>query len=175
VLVTLTRACRDGERLRARYRDQRGRETDRRLDPHRLVTTARRWYLVARDVDRDAWRTLRVDRLLDVEATSHRVVIEDPPDPVALVQSAISTTAYRHQARVELAAPLADIEPRVPPTTGVLEAIDADRTMLTTCGDDLDVMVFHLLALDVDFVVHGPAALRAHVERVRHRLTGAGR
>ena len=58
VLVTLTRACRDGERLRARYRDQRGRETDRRLDPHRLVTTARRWYLVARDVDRDAWRTL---------------------------------------------------------------------------------------------------------------------
>ena len=107
VLVTLTRACRDGERLRARYRDQRGRETERRLDPHRLVTTARRWYLVARDVDRDAWRTLRVDRLLSVEATGHRVTIDDPPDPVALVQSAISTTAYRHQARVELAAPLA--------------------------------------------------------------------
>ena len=92
------------------------------LDPHRLVTTARRWYLVARDVDRDAWRTLRVDRLLSVEATGHRVTIEDPPDPVALVQAAISTTPYRHQARVELAAPLADVEPRVPPTTGILEA-----------------------------------------------------
>jgi predicted DNA-binding transcriptional regulator YafY len=175
VLVTLTRACRDGERLRARYRDQRGRETDRRLDPHRLVMTARRWYLVARDVDRDAWRTLRVDRLLGVEATGHRVVIEDPPDPVALVQSAISTTAYRHQARVELAAPLADVEARVPPTTGILEALDAERTMLTTGGDDLDLIVFHLLALDVDFVVHEPPALRAHIERVRHRLARAVR
>jgi predicted DNA-binding transcriptional regulator YafY len=175
VLVTLTRACRDGERLRARYRDQRGRETERRLDPHRLVTTARRWYLVARDVDREAWRTLRVDRLLSVEATGHRVTIDDPPDPVALVQSAISTTAYRHQARVELAAPLADVEARVPPTTGILEAIDAERTMLTTGGDDLDLIVFHLLALDVDFVVHEPPALQAHIERVRHRLAQAVR
>jgi predicted DNA-binding transcriptional regulator YafY len=175
LLVTLTRACRDGERLRARYRDQRGHETERRLDPHRLVTTARRWYLVARDVDRAAWRTLRVDRFVDVEATGHRVVIEDPPDPVALVQAAISTTAYRHQARVELAAPLAAVEPRVPPTTGILEPIDDQRTMLTTGGDDLDLIVFHLLTLGVDFVVHEPPALRDHITAVRARLAGAVR
>ncbi len=85
VLVTLTRACRDGERLRVRYRDIRGRVTERRLDPHRLVSTARQWYLVARDVERAGWRSFRVDRLLAVEATGHQVAIEDPPDPVAFV------------------------------------------------------------------------------------------
>jgi predicted DNA-binding transcriptional regulator YafY len=175
VLVTLTRACRDGERLRARYRDGHGRETARRLDPHRLVSTARRWYLVARDVDRSAWRTLRVDRLLAVEATGHRVVIEDPPDPVAFVQAAISTTAYRHQARVELAASLAAVAPLVPPSTGILEAVGDDRTMLTTGGDDLDLIVFHLLALGVDFVVHEPPALRDHLARVTRRLAAAVR
>jgi predicted DNA-binding transcriptional regulator YafY len=175
VLVTLARACRDGERLRARYRDGRGRESERRIDPHRLVSTARRWYLVARDVDRAAWRTLRVDRLLDVEATGHRVVIEDPPDPVAFVQAAISTAAYRHQARVELAAPLAAVVPLVPPTTGILEPIGDDRTMLTTGGDDLDVIVFHLLTLGVDFVVHEPPALRDHIALVSRRLAAAVR
>ena len=175
VLVTLTRACRDSERLRARYRDRRGRETERRLDPHRLVVTARRWYLVARDVDQDAWRTLRVDRLLDVAGTGHRVTIEEPPDPVALVQAAISTAPYQHQARVALAAPLAAVEPRVPPTTGVLAAIDESHTMLTTGGDDLDGIVFHLLSLGVDFVVHEPPALREHIETLRRRLAGAVR
>jgi predicted DNA-binding transcriptional regulator YafY len=175
VLVTLTRACRDGERLRARYRDGRGHETDRRLDPHRLVSTARRWYLVALDVDRAAWRTLRVDRLLDVEATGHRVVIEDPPDPVTFVQAAISTNAYRYQARVELAAPLADVAQLVPPSTGILEALGDDRTMLTTGGDDLDVIVFHLLALGVDFIVHEPAALGDHIAVVSRRLAAAVR
>jgi hypothetical protein len=37
------------------------------------------------------------------------------------------------------------------------------------------VIVFHLLTLDVDFVVHEPPALRAHIERVRRRLAGAVR
>ena len=63
----------------------------------------------------------------------------------------------------------------MPPTTGILEAIDADRTMLTTGGDDLDLIVFHLLTLDVDFVVHEPPALQAHIERVRARLATAVR
>ena len=53
VLVTLTRACRDGERLRVRYRD-RARSGDRA--PPRSAPPGharrRRWYLVARDVDR---------------------------------------------------------------------------------------------------------------------------
>jgi predicted DNA-binding transcriptional regulator YafY len=173
VLVTLARACRDGERLRVHYRDGRGRETDRRLDPHRLVSTSRRWYLVARDVDREAWRSLRVDRLLSVEATGHRTTIDDPPDPVAFVQAAVSTTAYRHQARVELAAPVDVVAPLVPPSTGILEPIDQRRTMLTTGGDDLDVIVFHLLTLGIDFVVHEPPALREHIAVVARRLAAA--
>ena len=52
----------------------------------------------------------------------------------------------------------------MPPTTGVLEAIDADRTMLTTGGDGLDLIVFHLLTLDVDFVVHEPRRAAAHID-----------
>jgi predicted DNA-binding transcriptional regulator YafY len=173
LLVTLSRACRDSERLRVRYRDGRGRESERTLDPHRLVQTPRRWYLVARDCERESWRTFRVDRLLDVTPTGHVVALTDPPEPVAFVQSAITTAPYRYQARVELAAPIDDVRVLVPPTVGVLEPIDARRTMLTTGADDVQALVAHLARLGVDFTVHEPDELRAAVATAGRRLTEA--
>jgi predicted DNA-binding transcriptional regulator YafY len=173
LLVTLSRACRDSERLRARYRDGRGRHSERTIDPHRLVQTPHRWYLVAHDRDRNAWRTFRVDRLLDVVATGHLVRLEHPPDPVPFVQQAITTAPYRHQARVELAAPIDDVRPLVPATAGALTPIDAERTMLTTGADDLRVIVFHVLGLGVDFTVHDPPSLRDELAALGARLTAA--
>jgi predicted DNA-binding transcriptional regulator YafY len=175
LLVTLSRACRDSERLRARYRDGRGRDSERTLDPYRLVQTPRRWYLVAHDRDRDGWRTFRVDRLLDVEPTGHIVPRADAPDPVAFVQAAITTAPYRYQARVELAAPIERVRPLVPATVGALVSIDAGRTMLTTGADDLGMIVVHLAGLGVDFVVHEPPELRAEVAAMARRLTDAAR
>ena len=173
LLVVLSRACRDGERLRVHYRDARGRDSERTLDPHRLVQTPRRWYLVAHDRERDGWRTFRVDRLVDVAPTGHVIQHTDPPDPVAFVQQAITLAPYRHQARVELLAPIDGLRPLVPPTVGALEPIDGSRTMLTTGADDLHVIVFHLAGLGVDFVVREPAALRDEVAAVARRLTAA--
>ena len=40
-----------GERLRFAYRDHAGNESRRTVEPHRLVCTERRWYLVAWDTD----------------------------------------------------------------------------------------------------------------------------
>ena len=175
VLVAITRACRDSERLQVRYRDGRGHATDRTIDPYRVVSTARRWYLVARDRDRDDWRTFRVDRIDDLHATGHRVAIDDPPDPVAFVQSSITTAPYRHRAVVELAAPLAELTDLVPPTVGVLEAIDDHHTRLTTGADELDQLAFHLLSLGVDFRVVETDALREHLAKAAERLANAAR
>ena len=166
VLVTLTRACRDGERLRVRYRDSEGRESERTLDPYRVVTTARRWYLVAWDRDRAAWRTLRIDRMSDVEATGHRVEIVDPPDPVAFVQNAITTAPYRHQARVELAAPVEELAALVPPTVGRLEPVDEHTTILTTGADDVGLLAFHVVSLGVPFRVLESDALRDRLREI---------
>ncbi|WP_197359093.1 helix-turn-helix transcriptional regulator, partial [Streptomyces clavuligerus] len=63
VLTELATACRDSEKLRFRYRDHSGSGTRRTVEPHRLVCTERRWYLVAWDLDRADWRTFRVDRV----------------------------------------------------------------------------------------------------------------
>jgi predicted DNA-binding transcriptional regulator YafY len=47
VLMTLARACRDHEHVTAGYIDRAGNSTQRRLEPYKLVTTDRRWYLLA--------------------------------------------------------------------------------------------------------------------------------
>jgi predicted DNA-binding transcriptional regulator YafY len=171
VLVTITRACRDAERLRVRYRDRGGRESERTIDPYRVVSTARRWYLVARDRDRAGWRTLRIDRMSDVVATGHRVEIVDPPDPVAFVQDAITTAPYRHRARIELAAPLADVAARVPATVGTLEPVDEQTTILTTGSDDVDALAYHLVTLGFPFRVLESDALRERLREIADLLT----
>src|ERR687887_2848173 len=63
VLATIASACRDHEGLRFAYQSHDGSSTRRRVEPHRLVHLGWRWYLLAFDLDRDEWRTFRVDRI----------------------------------------------------------------------------------------------------------------
>src|SRR6266566_3637505 len=63
VLTVIASACRDHERLRFDYRAHSGAPSRRSVEPYRLVNDRRRWYLVAWDTDRDAWRTFRADRI----------------------------------------------------------------------------------------------------------------
>ena len=63
VLVTLATACRDAQQLRFDYADHDGETSVRRVEPHRLVYTGHRWYLLAWDRDRADWRTFRADRV----------------------------------------------------------------------------------------------------------------
>ena len=73
VLMTLARACRDREHVSAAYVDRAGSVTERRLEPYQLVTTGKRWYLLAFDRDRQDWRSLRLDRMRDVSGTRQHV------------------------------------------------------------------------------------------------------
>ena len=173
VLLTVTRACRDGERLGVRYRDHADRQSERTLDPHRVVSTARRWYLVARDRDHGEWRTFRIDRMMDVEPTGHRVHLDDPPEAVGFVHRAITTSPYVHQVRIELFAPIAEVRHAVPATTGILEGTADDTTVLTTGADHLDHLISHVMMLDVDFRVLDGTALQRRLGQLAARLAAA--
>ncbi len=69
VLGDLALACRDHERVRFRYTSASEQVTHRRVEPHALAPADRHWYLLCWDLDRDDWRTFRVDRLTDVQHT----------------------------------------------------------------------------------------------------------
>ena len=72
VLSELALSCRDHERVRFRYTSADEVVTQRHVEPHYLAPSDRHWYLLCWDLDRDDWRTFRIDRLDRVEATRSR-------------------------------------------------------------------------------------------------------
>jgi predicted DNA-binding transcriptional regulator YafY len=169
VLVPLSQACAGQERVRMDYVDREGVASERRIEPYRLVSTGRRWYLVARDIDRDGWRTFRVDRVVAVERTGHRFRFVDPPDPAELVSRATAVAPYRYTARVRVDGPFDAVQARVPPTTGLLE-VDGEATILVTGADDLDYLAGHLIWLGLPFEVLDPPELRDHLHRLAQTM-----
>ncbi len=99
-LMTLARACRDEVEVGFDYRS-----APRRLEPYRLVASDRRWYLLAYDLDRDDWRSFRVDRMSAVVARTWRFRPRAAPDAATYVQEGVASRAYRQQARFLVHAP----------------------------------------------------------------------
>ena len=71
-LSSIAGACRDQEGIRFGYHNRTGASSARIVEPHRLVHTGYRWYLVAWDLTRKDWRTFRVDRIEGKLKTSTR-------------------------------------------------------------------------------------------------------
>ena len=71
-LGELALASRDHERVRFRYTAASGEITRRRVEPHALAPADRHWYLLCWDLEKQDWRTFRVDRLTEVENTRVR-------------------------------------------------------------------------------------------------------
>ena len=173
VLVAVSSACREQERVAAEYRDGSGNVTERRIEPFRVVSVDRRWYLVAHDLDRRAWRTFRLDRFISVRRTGHGVRLIDPPDAVEYVRRSISTAPYRHEVKVRVHAPIGELSAYVGPRFGMLEELDADTTMLTAGVDDFHYFGVRLGMLPFEFDVVQPDGLREYIAEAAARMTRA--
>ena len=176
VLVTIARACRHLERLEFGYHTHSGQPSQRLVEPLRLVQAGYRWYLVARDTERDDWRTFRADRISEPRPTGARFARRDPPDAAAFVARAVTTSPYRYQARVLVRAPATTVAGLVPPSVGVLEAAGPDSCILTSGSDSLDALAFHLAMLDPEFTVLEPPKLTDRLRSLAARMNaGAAR
>jgi predicted DNA-binding transcriptional regulator YafY len=174
-LAVITLACRDHERLRFRYRTHDGTTSRRMTEPHRLVAAGRRWYLVAWDVEREDWRTFRVDRLDEPQPTAVRFAERPLPagDAAAFVAAAVQVPFEKHRAVVRLHAPLETVAEHLPPWGGVLEAAGPDACILRTAAESLEWAALLVGILGVDFEVLEPDGLRDSVRVLGERLARA--
>jgi predicted DNA-binding transcriptional regulator YafY len=168
-LVTLALACNRPERLRFAYRDAAGRDSDRFVEPYRLVFTDRRWYLVAFDRDRDDWRSFRVDRMTGLSPTGVPFQHRATPDAAAMVARGVSVAAYDTWAVVRVHADPEWARQLVPPTVGVAEASD-DASTTFRIGGDPDWIARYLAGLDAPFDIIEPDAVRAELRKLARRL-----
>ncbi|MER7761490.1 YafY family protein [Streptomyces sp. NPDC097619] len=172
VLTELAAVCRDAERLRFDYRDHEGRATRRTVEPHRLVCTEHRWYLVAWDVERADWRTFRADRIEPRPPHGPRFAPRTPPaeDLAGYVSRGISQHAYAARAVVRLAVSAEEAARTVGPADGVLEPLDEHSCLLRTGAVSMDVLVIHLMLLWEEFEVVEPPELTERIAAARDLL-----
>ena len=174
VLMTLARACRDREHVSAGYVDAAGSRTERRLEPYQLVTTGRRWYLLAFDRDRQDWRSLRLDRMEDVRALGSTFAARRAPDAASYVRRSISASPYRHVARVRYFASQDVVAQYFSPTSATVEPEGADACVVTAGGNDPVRMALYFAMVGCQFEVLEPPAVAEAVRTVAERLQRAG-
>lgn len=170
VVGVVTRASRERTRVRFTYTDARGARTERHVEPLRIVHTGRRWYLVAYDMDREDWRTFRVDRISDARGTGMRSARRPAPDPVDLINRGVAVEAYIYTAEVILDCPLEVAQKLIPITVGRLEAKGKKRTLLHIGADNLQWLARYLVASEIPFEVVSPDELRAELVELGRQL-----
>ncbi len=166
MLTELARLCREHLRLRFDYSDRRQTASQRRVEPHRIVNAGQRWYLVAWDLDREDWRTFRVDRIREGMSPGPRFSPRELTDAEveALVARGVPTEARRHQARVVVQAPAARIEERFGRWVGTITPLDAGSCVVTMGSDRIEELAVYLGLFGADFAVSEPPEL---VEQLR--------
>lgn len=170
VLTTIASACLGQERLRFDYLDHETVASSRDVEPHRLVCWNRRWYLVAWDIDRSAWRTFRVDRIQSGGRVGPRFGPRELPDPdiAAFVQRGVGAATWAYRARVTVHAPADVVAGRLPPAVGI-EAVDESTCVLDVGADTPHMLALYLGMLDVDFEVSGSPDLVEHLRTIADR------
>jgi predicted DNA-binding transcriptional regulator YafY len=174
VLMTLARACRDREHVTTGYVDRGGSSTQRRLEPYQLVTTGRRWYLLAYDRDRQDWRSLRLDRMADVRTVGSTFRPRPAPDAASYIRRSISSSPYRHIARVRYFAPESLVAQHFSASSVTIEPEGPDACVVTAGANELERMALYFAMVGCDFEVLEPPEVAEAVRAVAGRLQRAG-
>ncbi|MEU1981442.1 YafY family protein [Nocardia sp. NPDC019395] len=172
-LMTLARACRDEVEARFGYPSASGPH-ERRVEPYRLVASDRRWYLLAYDLDRDDWRTFRVDRMTDVATRTWRFRPRPAPDAVPYVQEGVASRAYPYRARFLVHATAETVRAQVPAAAALVRPHDSGHCEVLSGADNLDFVLMHVLLLGHSFEVLDPPELATRCRVLAQRLLTAG-
>jgi predicted DNA-binding transcriptional regulator YafY len=177
VLGEVALACRDHERIRFRYESAFGSVTHRRVEPHALAPADRHWYLLCWDLDRDDWRTFRVDRIEAIEHT--RVLFAPKPltpeeiDEFVLIASAWHPHPVEGAAIVDL--PLADFRDAFGQWSQGAEAVGANRTSWPLGGGDFRDIAYALgwIPAGVEYRLEIPEDTREEMREALSRMLRA--
>jgi predicted DNA-binding transcriptional regulator YafY len=174
VLTTIALACRDTERLRFTYTTRGGEGSERRVEPYRLVSLGRRWYLVAYDVDRQDWRSFRLDRLTEPCNTRHRFNPRPVPtgDAASFVRAGIDKMAAPITIEAVIHAPPAVVRDKVG-SWGTVEDMGDGRSRLRMTSDSMDWPALALGALGSEFEVLSPPEMVDHLRDWARRFGDA--
>ncbi|MEU1076568.1 MULTISPECIES: WYL domain-containing protein [unclassified Streptomyces] len=175
-LTVMASAVTGTERLRFDYRKGDGSESRRVVEPYRLVSTGRRWYLVAYDIEREDWRTFRVDRVASPFATGSRFAPRELPaqDAAEFVSRSLSRMQPELDLDVTFEAPADFVTARLTASMGAPVPLGPARCRLRArVTESLEWVAIRLALVDCEFAVESPGALTDYLADLGARLTRA--
>jgi predicted DNA-binding transcriptional regulator YafY len=173
VLTTVALACRDAERLTFSYSG--GTLPERSVEPFRLVSLGRRWYLVAYDLDRGDWRTFRLDRLTAPQGTGARFAPRRFPaaDAATFVRDRLADVPWGVAVEAVVEAPADAVRTRIGRWATVTDD-GPERCRVRMDADLLEWPATALAMTGAEFSVLSPPELRDHLRAMGERcLRGA--
>ncbi|WP_018351359.1 helix-turn-helix transcriptional regulator [Longispora albida] len=175
VLTAVAGSISSREQLRFDYVGRDGSASARQVEPHRLVYTGLRWYLLAWDGSRGDWRTFRADRIRPRTPNGPRFTPREAPggDALAHVLRGVSTAAWRYRVLIRFHAPLETIAERVGASAGALTPDGDGHCVLETGTDVLSDLVTYLARVGEDFTVVEPGELKDYLRRLGARFGAA--
>lgn len=174
VLVAVTGAVRARQELRFDLGD-----AVRRTQPHAVLARGGRWYLLAWDLDRDDWRTFRLDRITPRAPLGARFTPRAVPggDPGAFVAALFRgsrdpAAGWPCRGSVALAVPASEVLPYA--GDAEVEPLDDGRCRLSAGAWSWTGLAASLLRLDADVSQAEPPELAAAFTRLAARCAAAG-
>lgn len=173
ILTRLAACCRDHEIAAFGYVAKDGAATERRVEPHQLVSFEHRWYLVAFDLRRREWRTFRLDRIADVDVRGDGFKPRQIPGGSALdlVRDGRRSHRGRYSVAVRFACPAEDLQ-RNTGSWGDVEP-DGDGAIWRISTDHVDWPVMLIAQLGVPVNVISPPELVHRVRETGRRMAAA--
>lgn len=164
LLSEVASAIRDHVELRFDYHapDHGPGTTGRRqLEPYRLVSWQRRWFVVARDPRADTWAPYRLDWMRLRTPDGRRFTPHPLPggDYTSFVLREVAFSGWHVHARIAVDAPAEEVLARINPTVGVVESVDPHSCVLVTGGDSVEIVAVYIGMLGLDFHVTEPPEL----------------
>ncbi|MFB7598908.1 helix-turn-helix transcriptional regulator [Streptomyces sp. NPDC056160] len=175
-LTVMASAVAGRERLRFAYRAGDGTGTRRLTEPYRLVSTGRRWYLVAYDLDRADWRTFRVDRVSEPFPTGARFTPRELPTGSAAeyLRHSMQQRQETYAFTVTFPEPVESVAARLPAWLGTPEPLpDGGCLLRATVGDRVEWLALRLAMLGCEFTVQEPSELVECVRALGERMVRA--
>ena len=179
MLATIAGACRDSTRVRFSYVTRDDRSSRRHAEPASLVHSGYRWYLVAFDLERDDWRTFRIDRIrgrVELAGRGRRRTVPGG-DPARFVNERLRASSApdpdASPGRIRVHADAAQIGKRIPDRFATVEPEGQGGCIVTTRGPWSRHFLVWMAMLDEEMEILDPPELVELAGTLGRRLTTA--
>ena len=177
IILTAADAIRSRRPLQISYRSRDDRISVRSIQPHDLVASNGRWYLVGLDSLARSRRTFRIDRVRWARLLPGTFPAPAEHDPVSDLIDHFARADYRYRVAVRVRGSHARIRRHLPASVATIEDLEPDVMSddhwrrVVIHAEQLDWIPPVLLALDGDVVIEEPEELRDLVAASGRRLT----